>query len=284
MAVITPPSLTPAPTPAPQRNDRTTFSSRVDAFVTWLITAVTEFGAVASNVFANATDAFNSATTASTQAGNASTSAGTASTKATEAAVSALLAETLVESYQGALSSDPALDRHGNALSAGDWYTNSTSGFIRAYTGSAWTNGLTAVAGVTSLNGLTGALTGFVDLSTPQVLISKTVESLVLNNGYTEEVYVITDGASVDLNPANGSIQTWVLGANRTATASSFAAGQSLILGVDDGSTFSLTWPSVTWTKVGGAGTVPVLTATGKTWVVLWKVNGTLYGSLLGSA
>ena len=117
--------------------------------------------------------------------------------------------------------------------------------------------------------------TGDVTLNGIQTLTNKT---------FTEIVYVITDGAAVDLNPVNGSIQTWTLGANRTATASSFAAGQSLILGVDDGSTFSLTWPSVTWTKVGGSGTAPTLTATGRTWVVLWKVNSTLYGSLLGSA
>lgn len=94
MAVITPPSLTPAPTPPPQRNDRTTFSSRVDAFVTWLITAVTEFGAIANNVALNATDAATSASTASTQAGDASTSASTASTQASNASASASTAST----------------------------------------------------------------------------------------------------------------------------------------------------------------------------------------------
>lgn len=104
------------------------------------------------------------------------------------------------------------------------------------------------------------------------------------NKTLTEVVYVITDAASVDLNPVNGGIQTWTLGANRTATAGSFVAGQSLILGIDDGSAYSLTWPTITWTKVGGSGTTPTLTATGRTWIVLWKVGTTLYGSLLGSA
>lgn len=33
-------ALTPAPTPAPQRGDRTTFRDRVDAFITWLILLV----------------------------------------------------------------------------------------------------------------------------------------------------------------------------------------------------------------------------------------------------
>lgn len=59
MPQTTPPSITAVPTPVPQRNDRTTFSTRVDAFVTWLTTAVTEFGAVATNVYNNAVDAYN---------------------------------------------------------------------------------------------------------------------------------------------------------------------------------------------------------------------------------
>lgn len=117
-----------------------------------------------------------------------------------------------------------------------------------------------------------------------QTLTNKTLDSVVLNNGYTEEVFTITDGASVDINPANGSIQIWTLGANRTATAGSFAAGQSVLIGIDDGTTYSLTWPTIVWSKVGGSGTVPLLTATGRTWIILWKVSSTLYGSLLGSA
>lgn len=121
-------------------------------------------------------------------------------------------------------------------------------------------------------------------MSKARDLSASILAGIKLNDGYTEEVFTITDGAAVDLNPSNGSIQTWTLGANRTATASSFAAGQSILLGVDDGSTFSLTWPTIVWTKVGGAGVAPTLTATDRTWVVLWKVNGTLYGSLLGSA
>ncbi|UOD30697.1 hypothetical protein INH39_02825 [Massilia violaceinigra] len=64
MAVQIPPTITPVPTPAIQRNDRATFSNRVDAFVTWLITGVSQFGAVAANVYNNATDALGSAVAA----------------------------------------------------------------------------------------------------------------------------------------------------------------------------------------------------------------------------
>ncbi|MBP6708793.1 MAG: hypothetical protein KA223_06505, partial [Candidatus Accumulibacter sp.] len=58
-----PPTITPAPT-APQRGDRNTFSARVDAFLTWLVGAVTQFGAVAENAYDNAVEATDAATTA----------------------------------------------------------------------------------------------------------------------------------------------------------------------------------------------------------------------------
>jgi hypothetical protein len=72
MAQTPPPTITPVPTPAPQRGDRTTFSARVDAFITWLIVAVTEFYNIALNVYNNAVDAYNNAVAA---AGSATTAA-----------------------------------------------------------------------------------------------------------------------------------------------------------------------------------------------------------------
>ncbi len=76
MAIITPPTITPAPTPAPQRNDPVTFSDRVDAFVTWLIAAVAQFGALATNVYNNAVEAFNYANIASASAAYATSATG----------------------------------------------------------------------------------------------------------------------------------------------------------------------------------------------------------------
>jgi hypothetical protein len=61
MAVIPPTNISPVPLPAPQRNDRATFSDRVDAFITWLITAVTEFNNTATNVSNNASIAYDNA-------------------------------------------------------------------------------------------------------------------------------------------------------------------------------------------------------------------------------
>lgn len=112
----------------------------------------------------------------------------------------------------------------------------------------------------------TGAIVGTTDT---QTLTNKTLGTIA------ETVFAITDGASVDLNPSNGAIQLWTLGANRTATAANFSAGASMLLCVDDGSASTLTWPTITWV---GATTAPTLATTGFTFVQLWKIGTTLYG------
>ncbi len=89
-------------------------------------------------------------------------------------------------------------------------------------------------------------------------------------------------GTTPALAATNGSIQTWTLTANSTPT-DSLSSGQSILLGVTAGS-FTITWPTTTWSKVGGSGTAPTLTSSGVTWIVLWKVGGTLRGALLGTA
>lgn len=115
-----------------------------------------------------------------------------------------------------------------------------------------------------------------------QTLSGKTITDLVFDGSYTEEVFTISDGASVDLNPANGTVQLWTLGASRSPTASSFTSGESMTLMVDDGSAYSITWPSVTWKTDGG--TAPTLQTTGYTVIQLWKVSTTLYGARVGDA
>lgn len=115
-----------------------------------------------------------------------------------------------------------------------------------------------------------------------QTLSGKTITNLVFDGSYTEDVYTISDGASVDLNPANGTIQLWTLGASRSPTASSFASGQSMTLMIDDGSAYTITWPSVTWKT--NAGLAPTLQTSGYTVVQLWKVSTTLYGARVGDA
>lgn len=96
---------------------------------------------------------------------------------------------------------------------------------------------------------------------------------------YKETVYTITDGAAFEIDPANGSIQLITLGASRSPAATNFAAGHSITLMVNDGTAYTITWPSVTW--VGGS--APTLATSGYTVINLWKVGSTLYGMSSGS-
>lgn len=99
-------------------------------------------------------------------ASNASTSANNAADSATAASESATEAEGMVEKYQGALAADPVLDKSGGPLTDGDWYVSTVTGLIRAYTvAGGWVNGLSAVAGVSSVNGEAGAITGVLKAS-----------------------------------------------------------------------------------------------------------------------
>lgn len=101
-----------------------------------------------------------------------------------------------------------------------------------------------------------------------------TVSGLVINDGYTEEVFTVTGTAPV-LAATNGSIQLWTLTGNSTPT-NGLLDGQSIVLGIDDGAGFTVTWPSVVWAVTPVA--APTLAATGLTWVALWRVGGVLHG------
>lgn len=93
-----------------------------------------------------------------------------------------------------------------------------------------------------------------------------------------EDVYAIS-GTSVALEPDNGSVQTHTLTGNTTYT-DAFSAGQAITLMIDDGTAYTITWPTMTW--VNNAGAAPTLATTGYTVVALWKVSTTLYGALVG--
>jgi hypothetical protein len=132
---------------------------------------------------------------------------------------------------------------------------------------------LAVASGGTGVTTSTG--TGNVVLSTSPTLTTPTL------TGFTETVFAITDSGSVDINPANGTIQTWTLGASRTPTATSFANGQSVTLMIADGAAYSVNWTTINVNWVGGV--VPLLPTSGHAVIVLWKVAGTVYGNFVGS-
>ena len=94
-----------------------------------------------------------------------------------------------------------------------------------------------------------------------------------------ETVYTLGTTGSIALDPANGSIQSSVLTGNPTFT-DSLQAGQTVVLMLENGASYTVTWPTMTWVTSGG-NVAPTLTA--KDTLVLWKVSTTLYGAYVGS-
>lgn len=77
------------------------------------------------------------------------------------------------------------------------------------------------------------------------------------------------------LDPSNGTLQYKTLSANTTFTES-FVDGESITLMINDGSSYTVTWPTMTWSS----GAAPTLATTGYTTVVLWH-RGSLYGAVV---
>ena len=268
-------------------------------------------------IFGSTTSAAASAAAAATSATNAANSASAASSSASSAASSAADAAASYDSfddrYLGSKASDPATDNDGNALLTGALYWNSTVGEMRVYNGSAWVAAYLPAAGYLALTGgtMTGAITFVGGQTFPGTLVTGDIGSSVqaysanlttwsgktaptgdvvgdtdtqtLTNktltGYTETVYALGTSGSLALNPANGSIQTCALSGNPTFT-DSLASGQSIVLMLTNGASYTVTYPTMTWvTSAGNA--APTLTAADT--LVFWKISTTLYGAVVGS-
>lgn len=143
----------------------------------------------------------------------------------------------------------------------------------------------TAIMKANSGGALANAVDGtdYVSPTGAATLTNKTLDGPIINNGYTEEVFAVT-GTTPALSPTNGSIQTWTLSGASTPTAGTWASGQSILLMIDDGTAYTVTWSSlsVVWKTSGGA--APSLLTTGYTPIVLWKVDSIIYGAQVGNA
>ena len=170
-------------------------------------TSATNAASSATAAASSATAAASSATTASTQASNASTSASTASTQATNAANSATAAassatsaanslDTFDDTYLGAKSSDPTTDHDDDALAAGMLYTNTSTGNLKFYNGSAWVNvstGLTSISADT-----TPQLGGNLDTNNKEIVTVSNRDLVLAPNG--------TGAVEVKGNSASGKL------------------------------------------------------------------------------
>jgi len=102
--------------------------------------------------------------------------------------------------------------------------------------------------------------------------------TIIVEDAINENVFAITDAASVALDPDNGMVQTWTLGANRTAT-DSLTTGQSMLLIITaSSSNYTLTWPTMKW----NGGSAPTLGGANATAIELFKVGSQLYGATVG--
>lgn len=144
-------------------------------------------------------------------------------------------------------------------------------------------SGLAAVATSGAYADLSGTPTlpsgTLVGTSDTQTLTNKTITNLINDGSITEEIFALGTSGSLALDPANGTIQTCALTGNPTFT-DSLAAGQSLALRLNNGASYTVTWPTMTWVTSGG-NAAPTLTAADT--LVFWKIGATLYGAYVGS-
>lgn len=165
----------------------------------------------------------------------------------------------------------------------GDFYIDTAASDIYGpKTSGVWGTG-TSLIGPQGIQGETGpqgpqGVPGEVTADGVFTLTNKTLVEPIITGTIVEDVYAVT-GTTPALDPANGSIQTWTLTGNSTPT-DSLAAGEAITLMVDDGTAYTITWPTTTW--VNNAGAAPTLATTGYTVIALWKVSTTLYGALVG--
>lgn len=96
------------------------------------------------------------------------------------------------------------------------------------------------------------------------------------NKTIRDTVYALSGTA---FDATNGAVQTKTLAANTTFT-DSLSSGDAIVLQLEAGASYTVTWPTITWVTSGG-NVAPTLTA--KDTLVFWKVSSVLYGAYTGS-
>jgi len=106
--------------------------------------------------------------------------------------------------------------------------------------------------------------------------LTATSTNTLTNKTIRDTVYALSGTA---FDATNGAVQTKTLAANTTFT-DSLTSGDAIVLQLEAGASYTVTWPTMTWVTSGG-NVAPTLTA--KDTLVFWKVSSVLYGAYTGS-
>ena len=134
----------------------------------------------------------------------------------------------------------------------------------------------TTAAEINLLDGLTADAAELNLLDGVTALVTATSTDTFTNKTIRDTVYALSGTA---FDATNGAVQTKTLAANTTFT-DSLSSGDAIVLQLEAGASYTVTWPTMTWVTSGG-NVAPTLTA--KDTLVFWKVSTTLYGAYTGS-
>ena len=112
-----------------------------------------------------------------------------------------------------------------------------------------------------------------------QVIKTDGSGTLSMGDVNQDTVNALSAAASVALDPTTGGIQTITLGQNTTFTLSNWSTGHRMTLMIDDGTGYTVTWPTMQW----AGGVAPTLGTSGYNTIELWYVGSTLYGAYVGN-
>lgn len=256
------------------------FSTQAEAARLQILGAATSTGADAAAA-ANSATAANASKVAA--AGSATAAAGSATTASTQA-TNVL---DMDKRYLGAKAAPPALDNQGAALQTGANYYDTVLAKLRVWAGAAWVDGISAVAGVTSVNGASGAVVNIATTGANTFTADQTLAGKKVINPLLEKTLEVRGTAAIaagvlalDLSNAITSV---TLNANITSItfasnlASATACQSHTLELIGDGTQRTVVWPAGNGTSTllikwpgGTAPASPTLT-TGKVCTYLFK-------------
>ena len=122
------------------------------------------------------------------------------------------------------------------------------------------------------LDGVTSDIQDQIDSKAPS-------SNPIFTGSITEETGTMPAGTTPAIDPVNGTVQEWALTGNSSPT-DSLADGEFVELLIQDGTAYTITWPTITWLTDGA--TAPTLGLTTVTPVLIQKVGSVLYGRRTG--